>query len=184
MGVTQTAKNLFGSVYFEGNGFTPAPLHDFASRDLPMASYNCLVDLIAYKHLGGKTLLYLIDFLYVAESQNIKVIKYKSFGDHWCSSLFLSQDPVAIDSGGAWTSFATNRARSNAAANQRTICTKRPRRAKPLPESCTTRTAITNQWRAWAFTSTGTTRLKRSTRGTWGKRQGIELSIWPPNAKV
>ncbi|HZT28480.1 MAG TPA: DUF362 domain-containing protein [Bryobacteraceae bacterium] len=100
MGVTQTAKNQFGSVYFEGVGFTPRPLHDFASRDLPMGSYNCLVDLIAHKHLGGKTMLYLIDFLYVAESQNERVIKYASFQDHWCSSLFVSQDPVAIDSVG------------------------------------------------------------------------------------
>ncbi len=100
MGVTQTAKNHFGSVYFEGAGFTPRPLHDFASRDLPMGSYNCLTDLMAHKHLGGKTLLYANDFIYVAVSQNEKVIKYQSFGDHWCSSLFLSQDPVAIDSVG------------------------------------------------------------------------------------
>jgi hypothetical protein len=98
MGVTQTAKNLFGSVYFEGPGFTPQPLHGYASRDLPMGSYNCLVDLMAHKHLGGKTLLYLSDCLYVATSQNGRVVKYQSFGDHWCSSLFASQDPVAIDS--------------------------------------------------------------------------------------
>jgi hypothetical protein len=98
MGVTAAAKNMFGSVYFEGSGFTPRPLHDFASRDLPMGSYNCLVDLFAHKHLGGKTLLFLNDFIYVAESQNVRVIKYESFGDHWCSSLFFSQDPVAIDS--------------------------------------------------------------------------------------
>ena len=100
MGVTQTAKNLFGSVYFEGRGFTPEPLHGYASRDLPMGSYNCLVDLMAHKHLGGKTMFYLADFLYVAASQNERVIQYQSFGDHWCSSLFASQDPVAIDSVG------------------------------------------------------------------------------------
>jgi len=100
MGVTQTAKNLFGSVYFEGPGFTPEPLHGYASRDRPMGSYNCLVDLMAHKHLGGKTLLYLVDFLYVAVSQNARVIKYQSFDDHWCSSLFASEDPVAIDSVG------------------------------------------------------------------------------------
>ncbi len=100
MGASQTAKNLFGSVYFEGHGFTPRPLHDFASRDRLMGSYNCLVDLIAHKHLGGKTMLYLIDLLYVAESQNEKVIRYESFGDQWCSSLLASQDPIAIDSVG------------------------------------------------------------------------------------
>jgi len=100
MGVTETAKNLFGSVYFEDMGFTPLPLHEYASRDLPMGSYNCLVDLIAHKHLGGKTLLYLVDFLYVAASQNARVVKYETFGDQWCSSLFASLDPVAIDSVG------------------------------------------------------------------------------------
>jgi len=100
MGVTATAKNQFGSVYFDGVGFTPQPLHDYASADLPMASYNCLVDLIAHKHLGGKTLLFMLDSLYTAESQNAKVIRFLSFGDHWTSSLFMSQDPVAIDSVG------------------------------------------------------------------------------------
>jgi len=100
MGATQTAKNQFGAVYFEGLGFTPQPLHNFASRDLPMGSYNCLVDLIAHKHLGGKTMLCLEDFLYVAVSQNERVIKYESFSDHWCSSLFASQDAIAIDSVG------------------------------------------------------------------------------------
>jgi uncharacterized protein (DUF362 family) len=100
MGVTQVAKNFFGAVYFEGRGFTPEPLHGYASRDLTMGSYNCLVDLLAHKHLGGKTMLYLVDFLYVAVSQNARVVKYQSFGDHWCSSLFASQDPVAIDSVG------------------------------------------------------------------------------------
>ena len=100
MGATQTAKNLFGSVYFEGQGFTPRPLHGFASRDRAMGTYNCLVDLIAHRHLGGKTLLYLTDLLYVAVSQNERVIRYESFGDQWCSSLLASQDPVAIDSVG------------------------------------------------------------------------------------
>lgn len=98
MGITATAKNHFGSIYFEGVGFSPRPLHSYASRDLPLGSYNCLVDLIASKHFGGKTLLYLLDFLYVAESQNTRVIKYQSLGNHWAASLFLSQDPVAIDS--------------------------------------------------------------------------------------
>ena len=100
MGATQTAKNLFGTVYFDGPGFTPQPLHDFASRDRRMGSYNCLVDLISHQHLGGKTVLYLIDFLYVAVSQNEKVIRYASFDNQWCASIFASQDPVAIDSVG------------------------------------------------------------------------------------
>lgn len=98
MGVTETAKNQYGSVYFDGAGFTPAPLHSFSSRDLPMGSYNSMVDLIGSKHLGGKTLLYVVDFIYVAVEQNSRVIRYESFGNQWCASLFQSQDPVAIDS--------------------------------------------------------------------------------------
>ena len=98
MGVTATAKNHFGSVDFDDVGFSPRPLHDFASRDLAMGSYNCLVDLIAHNHLGGKTMLFMIDGLYASEHNMGGVIKYKSFGDHWASSLFASQDPVAIDS--------------------------------------------------------------------------------------
>jgi parallel beta-helix repeat protein len=44
--------------------------------------------------------LYFIDALYSAVHQGGNVIKYVSFGDDWCSSLFASQDPVAIDSVG------------------------------------------------------------------------------------
>ena len=98
-GVTLCAKNHFGSVYFPNNGgWTPSPLHSFGDRNRAMGSYNCLVDLIGHAHLGGKTLLYLIDGLYGARNQSVEVIRYQSFGDDWCSSLFVSQDPIAIDS--------------------------------------------------------------------------------------
>ncbi|NQT82765.1 DUF362 domain-containing protein [bacterium] len=98
-GVTLCAKNHFGSVYSPSAGnWTPSPLHDSGSRSNPMASYNCLVDLTGQKHLGGKTLLYIVDGLYSARNQGANVIRFRSFGDDWCSSVFLSQDPVAIDS--------------------------------------------------------------------------------------
>jgi len=63
-----------------------------------MYTYNCLVDLIGSQYLGGKTMLYMIDGLYAAEHQMADVIRFVSFGDDWCSSIFASQDPVAIDS--------------------------------------------------------------------------------------
>ena len=100
MGVTLAGKNHFGSVCFDGPGFTPQPLHNYASRDLAMGSYNCLVDLIGHKHLGGKTLFYLVDGLYPAAHNEGRTIRFASFGNHWASSFFLSQDPVAIDSVG------------------------------------------------------------------------------------
>jgi len=100
-GVTLCGKNHFGSIYWPTNGgWTPSPLHNFGNRDLPMGSYNCLVDLIGHPQLGGKTLLYLVDGLYGARHQNGEVIRYDSFGNHWTSSLFASQDPIAIDSVG------------------------------------------------------------------------------------
>ncbi len=101
-GVTLCAKNHFGSVNFptwSGNrGWTPEPLHNYGSRTNAMATYGCLVDLIGHAHLGGKTLLYMIDGLYAARNQSNEVMRFESFGDDWCSSLFVSQDPVAIDS--------------------------------------------------------------------------------------
>lgn len=98
-GVTFCAKNHFGSVFWPASGgWTPAPLHNYGSRNQPMGSYNCLVELMGHEHLGGKTLLYMIDALYAARHQSGEVIRFLSFGDDWTSSLFLSQDPVAIDS--------------------------------------------------------------------------------------
>ena len=100
-GVTLCAKNHFGSVYFpDHGGWTPRPMHEFVLRNRPMGSYNALVDLIGHRHLGGKTLLYMIDGLYSAEHNEGNVMRLASFGDDWASSLFLSQDPVAIDSVG------------------------------------------------------------------------------------
>jgi hypothetical protein len=100
-GVTLTAKNHFGSVYFpDSGGFTPRPLHNFASRSRAAGSYNCLVDLIGHKQLGGKTLLYMLDGLYTGEHNEANVFRFASFGDKWAASLFASQDPVAIDSVG------------------------------------------------------------------------------------
>ena len=101
-GITACGKNHFGSVHFPGyssaGGWTPEPLHNFGNRSQPMGTYCCLVDLIGHPHLGGKTLLYMVDALYAARNQGAEVIRFTSFGDDWTSSLFVSQDPVAIDS--------------------------------------------------------------------------------------
>ncbi len=100
-GVTLCAKNHFGSTYFpSGGGWTPSPLHNHGGRGKSMDTYNCLVNLNGHRHLGGKTLLYMIDGLYGARNQSNNVLKYLSFGDDWCSSIFASQDPLAIDSVG------------------------------------------------------------------------------------
>jgi parallel beta-helix repeat protein len=98
-GVTLCAKNHFGSTYFpSGGGWTPAPMHNHGGRSKAMDTYQCLVNLTGHKHLNGKTLLYMIDGLYGARNQSNNVLKYVSFGDDWTSSIFASQDPIAIDS--------------------------------------------------------------------------------------
>lgn len=100
-GVTMTAKNHFGSIHFpQDGGWSPRVLHSRATRTRPMGSYNPLVDLIGHRHLGGKTMLYVLDGLYTAEHNEGNVFRWASLGDQWASSILVSQDPVAIDSVG------------------------------------------------------------------------------------
>jgi len=100
-GVTLTAKNHFGSIHFPNDGgWSPRVLHGNAMRTRPMGSYNPLVDLTGHRHLGGKTMLFVLDGLYTAEHNEGSVFKWASFGGHWAASMFVSQDPVAIDSVG------------------------------------------------------------------------------------
>lgn len=99
-GVTLTAKNHFGSIHFPEVGWLPAPLHSHILRTQAMGSYNPLVELIGHPHLGGKTMLYLLDGIYSAEHNEGNVFRFASLGDDWTSSLLVSQDPVAIDSVG------------------------------------------------------------------------------------
>jgi uncharacterized protein (DUF362 family) len=98
-GVTLTAKNHFGSVHFPNDGgWSPRVLHSSVLRTQPMGSCNPLVDLIGHRHLGGKTMLFVLDGLYTAEHNEASVIQWASLGDHWASSMLMSQDPVALDS--------------------------------------------------------------------------------------
>jgi len=100
-GVTLCGKNHFGTTYFPNDrGWTPSPLHEYGNRKDPMGSYNCLVNLNGHEHLDGKTLLYMVDALYPARNQTGNVIRFTSFDDDWFSSIFVSQDMVAIDSVG------------------------------------------------------------------------------------
>jgi len=109
--VTLTAKNHLGSVYREGTGgWSPSYMHAFINPQSvdsfparPYGTYTPLVDLIGHAQLSGKTVLYLIDALYGSRgNQNSIPTRWRSgpFNDYWPSSLFASQDPVALDSVG------------------------------------------------------------------------------------
>ena len=100
-GVTLSAKNHFGSVY-NGSAWSPSLLHGSGITYNPpneMGNPHCHPVLIGHEHLGGKTILYILDGLYTAVHQGSKsIVKWQTLSDDWCSSLLVSQDPVALDS--------------------------------------------------------------------------------------
>ncbi len=101
-GVTLCAKNHYGS-------FVRYPVEDgyfglhqsLAYRTPDTGSYRALVDLMGHAHLGGKTVLYLVDGLYAGcHPYDLAPQRWANdpFGDDWTSSLFAAQDPVALES--------------------------------------------------------------------------------------
>ena len=93
MGVSLTAKNHYGSINGQDHPWYPP------------GKYHPFVDLIGTKHLGGKTILFLIDGLYGIRDVNDNVCAEFAawtnlFNGQWSASIFMSQDPVAIDSVG------------------------------------------------------------------------------------
>jgi hypothetical protein len=95
--VTLTFKNHCGTVD------NCSSLHnELRDWNQPFGSYNPLVDLMASNKVGQKTVLFLIDGLYSGNLWNSTPQKWKlePFSGDYPSSLFVSQDPVAIDSVG------------------------------------------------------------------------------------
>ena len=99
-GITVCAKNHYGSLR------TPTKsgyydMHATRALETPgMGHYRCLVDLMCHPKLGGKTLLYLIDGLYGGRGWDSSPVRWNMspFNGNWPSSIFLSEDNVAIDS--------------------------------------------------------------------------------------
>ena len=122
-GVTLAGKNLFGSVYNPmthashggTKGWSPGEpgLHTFiktmsisglGGSSIPTervyGQYSAFVDLMGFEHFGGKTVLYISTALYVGKNFDKTPNKWDTLGSDWPSSIFMSQDPVAIDSVG------------------------------------------------------------------------------------
>ncbi len=103
-GVTLCGKNFYGATSIDRNWRKNA--HDNFNQDPEgKDKYMTFTDFLGHKDLGGKTLLYLIDGFYAARSQDgPPLIKDKwrmaPFNNRWCSSLFASQDGVALDAVG------------------------------------------------------------------------------------
>lgn len=107
-GITLCGKNHFGS-FINGNRMRPpegANLHQWLTRN-EMGIYSPLVDLMANADLGGKTVLYMLDALICAPSEGAAITgdsakwQQAPFCGDYTASVFVSQDPVAIDSVGA-----------------------------------------------------------------------------------
>ena len=97
-GVTLTAKNHYGTVDVRDHS------EYVNSHSHPMGIYHPFVDMIGSRQLGGKTLLFVLDGLYGIRDVNDNVAEHghweKLFHGEWLASIFMSQDPIAIDSVG------------------------------------------------------------------------------------
>lgn len=101
-GITLCGKNHYGSL-----GRTPVEtgyydMHQSLAYAVPtMGRYRALVDLLGHAHTGGKALLYVIDGLYSGkhpDEESPRKWNTAPFNGDWTSSLFASQDPIAVDS--------------------------------------------------------------------------------------
>jgi hypothetical protein len=101
-GVTLCGKNHFGSLirWPVQEGYYDMHRNSFAQQ---VGLYREQVDLMGHSHLGGKTVLYLIDALFCGihpTDPAPRKMKCAPFNGDWPKSLLASQDPVAIDSVG------------------------------------------------------------------------------------
>jgi hypothetical protein len=116
-GITACAKNNFGSFmrtplnYWHDWDDDYLDLHNFLPDAVSgMGHYRPFVDLMGSEHFDGKCALWLIDALYgcYRHQGNVEKWQMPPFNNDWPSSLFASQDPVAIDSVAydfLWTEF-------------------------------------------------------------------------------
>jgi len=76
-----------------------APAGNTRSR-FGFKKYRVLVDLLGHKKLGGNAMLFVVDGLWGGPGANVKPVKFKMppFNNDWPSSIFMSQDPIALES--------------------------------------------------------------------------------------
>ena len=105
-GISISTKNHLGSfVKFHGNAqhfhySYPSTEGDGNVDNGEYGVYRNGVDFMAHEHIGGKTLIYIVDGVWGSTNWAHPPIKWRMapFNDDWPSSIFVSQDPVAIES--------------------------------------------------------------------------------------
>jgi len=118
VGITGCGKNFYGALlrcpdgyYRDANGANQGGSLNYSSMHLStpdpaqggppgLGHYRCIVDLVGSPVLGAKTLLWLVDGLFAGYywDSHPRTWNMAPFNGRWPSSLFASQDPVAIDS--------------------------------------------------------------------------------------
>lgn len=101
-GVTLCGKNYYGATNIDKDWRKNAH-NNFDQDRAGKPKYMTFVDFMGHKDLGGKTMLFVLDGFYATRAVNgTPGPKWKMapFNDNWASSLFISQDGVAIDAVG------------------------------------------------------------------------------------
>ena len=103
-GVTLCAKNHQGSIIQPNETDVSAQSASYMHYSLPSIlsghnKYRHLVDYTGHKYLGGNTILNLVDGIWAGVNWSGDLAKWKMspFNTDYPNSLFLSQDPVAVD---------------------------------------------------------------------------------------
>ena len=103
-GVTLCAKNHQGSIIQPEETDVSAQSASYMHYSLPATltghkQYRHLVDYTGHKYLGGNTILNIVDGIWAGVDWSGVITKWKMspFDNDYPNSLFLSQDPVAID---------------------------------------------------------------------------------------
>ena len=107
-GMTLCAKNHFGTLMNDSRLRPPeaAGIHRYLTNNA-MGAYTVLVDLLSNHLLGQKTVLWVHDALICATSEGSRITREAAlwqsapFSGHFTASVFMSQDPLALDSVGA-----------------------------------------------------------------------------------
>jgi hypothetical protein len=103
-GITLIAKNHQGSFLEKGSdprGQYAIKMHPYLpANSRGTSKYRHTVDYMGHNQTGGKGLIYIVDGIWGGESWEGWIKKFKSapFNDDYPNSLFVGQDPVALES--------------------------------------------------------------------------------------
>ena len=107
-GISLSSKNHFGTfVPFNSGAWhwhysLPCTEGNGVVNNGEYGVYRCFVDIMGHEQLGGKTIIYIFDGIWSSTNYGHPPIKWRMapFNNDWPSSIFVSQDPVAIESVG------------------------------------------------------------------------------------